>query len=334
MTAAGFFGACAAGLRTETLAIQALSLPAWAVGLLCGAAAAALLSAAAALWLRHKTRRMLERMNAMLDAAIRGDFTETAYDESLLSALETRLAQYLSACAVSAKNLTAEQARIKTLISDISHQTKTPIANLVLYAQLLAEQPLPPESRACVDALNTQAGKLRFLIDALVKTSRLETGILALQPVPGPVRPMLESAVGQLRPAAEEKNLTLCLAPGAAEAAFDPKWTAEAVCNLLDNAVKYTPAGGSVTVSAQNYELFCRIDVRDTGMGIPENEQAKIFGRFYRAPAVRESTGTGLGLYLARQIAVGQGGYLKVASVPGQGSTFSLFLPRPQGKRV
>ena len=112
-------------------------------------------------------------------------------------------------------------------------------------------------------------------------------------------------------------------------AVFDPKWTEEALCNLLDNAVKYTPAGGAVTVEVKNYELFSAIRVSDTGPGIPEGEQAKIFGRFYRAPGAYQTEGVGIGLYLTRQIAEKQGGYVKVESAPGKGSVFSLFLPRP-----
>jgi signal transduction histidine kinase len=111
-------------------------------------------------------------------------------------------------------------------------------------------------------------------------------------------------------------------------AVFDPKWTAEAVYNLLDNAVKYTPAGGKISVRAAAYELFCRIDVTDTGIGIAEAEQAKIFTRFYRSPAVAETEGVGIGLFLTRQIVTGQGGYVKVSSAPGKGATFSVFLPR------
>ena len=99
---------------------------------------------------------------------------------------------------------------------------------------------------------------------------------------------------------------------------------------LLDNAAKYTPAGGAVTLRAVGYELFCRVDVTDTGPGIPESEQARIFQRFYRSPSASEAEGVGIGLYLARQIAAGQGGYLKVSSRPGEGSTFSLFLPRAE----
>lgn len=292
------------------------------------AIAAVILAVAAALWERWRTRRLLKRLNHMLDEAIRGDYTERDFDESLLSAVETRLAHYLSASSLSARNVQEEKDKIKALIADISHQTKTPIANVLLYTQLLAEQDLPPESRACVKALAGQAEKLQSLIEALVKTSRLETGILAFHPAAAPLAPMLESAVAQFAPKAAEKGLVLTLVPTDATAVFDAKWTAEAVCNLLDNAVKYTPAGGSIIVQAIAYEMFCRVNVTDTGPGIPEEEQSKIFQRFYRSTAAHEAEGVGIGLYLARQIAEGQGGYIKVASRPGKGAKFSLYLPR------
>ena len=286
-----------------------------------------------AVWTHLRARRMLDTLDKMLDEAIRGEFRESLYDESRLSALETRMAHYLSASAVSAKNLAEEKEKIKTLIGDISHQTKTPIANLLLYAQLLEEQDLPPESRDCAAALERQAEKLRFLIDALVKTSRLETGVLAMTPAVNPLRRVLESAAAQAAPKAEAKGVALTVESTDLTARFDPKWTAEALYNLVDNAVKYTPAGGSVTLRARSYELFCRIDVADTGPGIPEAEQARIFQRFYRSPSVSGEEGVGIGLYLSRQIAAGQGGYLKVTSRPGEGSTFSLFLPRELGMR-
>ena len=295
----------------------------------------ALLAAAGlALWTRLRTRRMLDTLDRMLDDAIRGDFRESLYDESRLSALETRMAHYLSSNTVSARNLQAEKDAIKTLIGDISHQTKTPIANLLLYAQLLAEQDLPPESRAYVSALEHQAEKLRFLIDALVKTSRLESGVLAMTPKRHGLQQLLEDAASQAAPKAEAKGIVLTVEPADLTARFDPKWTTEALYNLVDNAVKYTPAGGGVTLRAVGYELFCRIDVTDTGPGIPEAEQARIFQRFYRSPSAGETEGVGIGLYLARQIAAGQGGYLKVTSRPGEGSTFSLFLPRAEQGRA
>ena len=290
--------------------------------------AVVLLAALAVLWYRRRTRRTLKRLDRMLDAAIRGDFTEETFDESMLSAVEARLAQYLAASAVSTRKIQEEKDKIKTLIADISHQTKTPLANVLLYAQLLGEQELTAEGRACAAALEGQAEKLRALIEALVKTSRLESGVIALRPVPGPLAPTLRSAAAQLAPQAERKGVALTVEEGEADAVFDPKWTEEAVFNLLDNAVKYTPAGGQVRVCVQSYSRFARVDVTDTGPGIPEEEQAKVFQRFYRGADHPAEEGVGIGLYLVRQIAQGQGGYVKVASRPGRGAQFSLYLPR------
>ena len=293
------------------------------------AAAAAIFAAAAlaaAVWNRLHAKRVMRDLERMLDAAMAGTFLEQDFDESLLSAVESRFAHYLAANAVSAQKLQEEKDKIKTLIADISHQTKTPVANILLYAQLLSEQELSPEGRDCAAALEGQVEKLRALIEALVKTSRL--GVLALHPRAGPLGPVLEEAAAQFAPRAAERRIRLVISPTDISAVFDPKWTAEALCNLLDNAVKYTPAGGRVTVEAVSYQLFCRIDVTDTGPGIPEEERAKVFQRFYRSPAAYEAEGVGIGLYLARQIAQGQGGYIKASSRPGQGSRFSLYLPQ------
>ena len=296
-----------------------------------GTAAAAIFAAAAlaaAVWNRLHAKRVMRDLERMLDAAMAGTFLEQDFDESLLSAVESRFAHYLAANAVSAQKLQEEKDKIKTLIADISHQTKTPVANILLYAQLLSEQELSPEGRDCAAALEGQVEKLRALIEALVKTSRLEAGVLALHPRAGPLGPVLEEAAAQFAPRAAERRIRLVISPTDISAVFDPKWTAEALCNLLDNAVKYTPAGGRVTVEAVSYQLFCRIDVTDTGPGIPEEELSKVFQRFYRSPAAYEAEGVGIGLYLARQIAQGQGGYIKASSQPGQGSCFSLYLPR------
>lgn len=286
---------------------------------------AVLLAAALVLWQRRRSRKILENLGKMLEAAMEGDFTEDSFDESLLSALESSFAHYLAASTVSARKVDAEKEKLKALIGDISHQTKTPIANILLYTQLLKEQ---PGNTDCLEALEGQTKKLQSLIDALVKTSRLETGVIALHPEPGELGTVMTSAVSQLRPKAEERGIRITLEHGEANAVFDPKWTEEALYNLLDNAVKYTPSGGRVSVSTTVYPMFSAVHVRDTGPGIAEEEQPKIFQRFYRGEAHREEEGVGIGLYLVRQIAEGQGGFVKVRSQPGQGSTFSLYLPR------
>lgn len=289
---------------------------------------ALLLALAVVAYDRWRTACTMRRLDDMLTSAMDGNFSEQNFDESRLSALESRLARYLAASALSERNVREQKDQISTLISDISHQTKTPVANLQLYAQLLSEQPLTPQGKDCATAISAQADKLQSLIEALVKTSRLETGTLALHPQPGEIAPVVERASAQYGPNAAEKDITLTVQQTEGSAVFDPKWTEEAVCNLLDNAVKYTPSGGTVTVEVKNYELFSAIRVSDTGPGISEGEQAKIFGRFYRAPGAYQAEGVGIGLYLTRQIAEKQGGYVKVESTPEKGSTFSLYLPR------
>lgn len=286
------------------------------------------LAAGVVLVSRWRQARLLRRLDEMLTAAMEGTFSESSFDETRLSALESRLARYLAASALSARNLKAQKDQISALISDISHQTRTPVANLRLYAQLLEEQPLTAQQAECVQAISGQAEKLETLIQALVKTSRLETGILALHPAPGPIAPVVQRAAAQYAPKAEAKQIRLTVGVTEARALFDPKWTEESLCNLLDNAVKYTPAGGAVRVEVRPYEMFTAVCVRDTGPGIPEEEQARIFGRFYRAPGAWQAEGVGIGLYLTRQIAEKQGGYIKLESEPGTGSCFALFLPR------
>lgn len=297
-------------------------MAAWGYAAVIGAA---FLAAALVLWQRRQSRKILENLGKMLEAAMEGNFTEANFDESLLSALESSFAHYLAASTVSARKVDAEKEKLKALIGDISHQTKTPIANILLYTQLLKEQ---PGNTDCLEALEGQTKKLQSLIDALVKTSRLETGVIALHPEPGELGSVMTSAVSQLRPKAEEKGIRITLEHGEANAVFDPKWTEEALYNLLDNAVKYTPSGGRVSVFTTVYPMFSAVHVQDTGPGIAEEEQPKIFQRFYRGTAYREQEGVGIGLYLVRQIAEGQGGFVKVRSQPGQGSTFSLYLPR------
>lgn len=290
-----------------------------AVILLCVLATAVIV-----LWNQRKTRKTMDTIEKMLDAAMDGSFSESTFDESKLSALETKFAHYLFAAETSSRNVAQEKDRIKSLIADISHQTKTPIANLLLYSELLMEENLPASAKANVDVLYNQSEKLRFLIDSLVKLSRLENGIISLSPQCTALQPLLQGIAEQY---AAEKGLSLQLCDTDIFATFDMKWTAEALANIVDNAIKYTEHG-VIMISAVSYEMFARIDISDTGTGISESEQSKIFTRFYRSRNVREQEGVGIGLYLARQIISGEGGYIKVASVPGKGSTFSVFLPK------
>lgn len=276
------------------------------------------------------TLRTMRRLEEMIDAAIDGSFSEHTFDESRLSALESRFAKYLAASETSFKSTAIEKDKIKTLISDISHQTKTPVSNILLYSELLSEQELPEESKQYVSSLTAQAEKLKFLITSLVKLSRLETGILTLSSRKTFILPMLEDLVSQYAPPANEKGLSISIKDVESLqnlfAVFDEKWTAEALGNLIDNAVKYTEQG-NITISVIPYEMFLCIRVADTGIGIPEQEHAKVFSRFYRSESVHDKPGVGIGLFLAREIIALENGYMKVSSRPGKGSVFSTYLP-------
>ena len=131
----------------------------------------------------------------------------------------------------------------------------------------------------------------------------------------------------QLREKAEAKNLKLEIKDTDARALIDKKWTQEAIVNIVDNAIKYTDHG-SITISTKDYEMFVCVDISDTGIGIPEEESAKVFQRFYRGSNVKFKEGVGIGLHLAREIISGGGGYIKLSSKFGEGTTFSVFLPK------
>ncbi len=298
---------------------------------ICVAALLVCAIAAAFAWhTKVRVRKLMEHMHRMIDLAEIGDFHEETYNESLMSSLENKLAHYLALSEISSQNLSQEKETIKELISDISHQTKTPIANIMLYTQLLSEKETSNESRLCIEALQQQAEKLHFLIGSLVKISRLETGVLTLHPATAPIAPLLEEVIAQISPKAAQKQIQLEFTPEIMHACFDFKWTAEAIYNIADNAVKYTPNGGTISISLLHTELFVRIGISDSGIGIPEEETAKIFQRFYRSPQAGNTEGVGIGLFLSREILARENGYIKVTSMPGKGSTFFVYLPAAQ----
>lgn len=295
--------------------------------LLLGAGAALL----AGLLLAARSARTMRRLETMLRRAMDGEWKESVWDESRLSRLEAQFSRFLTSSALSRKRLDEEQAKIKGLVSDIAHQTKTPVANILLYTELLGEKELDDDSRDLLREIARQGEKLRFLTEALVKTSRLESGLVQVHPAPRPVRPMLEELAAAFGPKARDKGVALSLAGGGDfTAVFDEKWTAEAIGNLIDNAIKYTPPGpgARIRIEARPFALFCCITVSDTGIGLSEDERARVFERFYRAPAAAGAPGVGLGLYLARQIISLQGGYLRLDSRKGQGTAVSVFLPQ------
>ena len=275
-------------------------------------------------------KKLLRKLDEMLDEAIAGTFQAQSYDESQLSKIESKMVRFIEQSQLRREQIEGEREHVRSLISDISHQTKTPLANVALYTQLLAEQNLTDEQAKLAEQIYASSDKLTFLIQSLVKTSRLESGIIRIEPKPGNVFDLVSAAVNQCQGLAVAKNISLSITDDDAPimALMDSSWCGEALFNIIENAIKYTPENGSVTVNLTNYEVFARIDVSDTGRGIHEEDLSKVFGRFWRAPESADSPGVGIGLYLARNVITACGGYMKVSSEIGKGTTFSVFLSK------
>ena len=250
-------------------------------------------------------------------------------EDTLTARLQHQLLKLRNILTAQNQMLTQEKEQIKTLISDISHQIKTPVAAANTFAQLLDDKELSDEERGeYIAALQTSLEKLPFLTNSLIKMSRLESGIISLKPEKNSLNDIVLQAVKTVYAKAKEKNISITFdCAQNFEAVLDFNWTAEAVTNVLDNAVKYTPDGGIVGLAITEYPSYLRLDISDNGIGIPEEEQSKIFGRFYRGKQSAGVDGVGIGLSLTRDIINKQHGYIKVMS-DKNGSTFSVFLKK------
>ncbi len=253
-------------------------------------------------------------------------------EETLISRLGSRFCRLYEMMEHARLKTEEEKKKLQSLVSDISHQVRTPVTNMKMIGTALTEpaggKSLTAEKRKeFLGAMNAQVEKLNFLMQALVKTSRLETGLITLHRQKECLYETLAESLGGILFAAESKKIEVeAVCPEKLQLPHDKKWTAEALFNLLDNAVKYTPPGGKIRVEAVQQEMYTRIDVADTGQGIREAHQAAIFRRFYREEGVAGIPGLGIGLYLAREIVSMQGGYIKVVSREGGGSVFSVYL--------
>lgn len=303
--------------------------------LMCGllfSACALLLMVFFVVLVRKKLTSFSDTLCGQLDAMLSGEIEppQTLEEESIFYKINHRLARLYEVMRENQRSVAKERADLQELISDISHQVKTPIANLKMIDTTLLEQSLTEEKvYEFLTAMGGQIDKLDFLMQAMIKTSRLETGVITLEKKMQPIYDTLAAALGGILLSAEKKDIQVGVSCSEKmEVSHDRKWTSEALFNVLDNAVKYTPSGGRIRVSVESWEMYLKIDIADTGKGIVENHHGAIFKRFYREEEVHDIDGIGIGLYLAREIVTTQGGYIKVSSEVGKGSTFSIFLPR------
>ena len=285
------------------------------------------------LWAWYQRRQVslfADDLCETLDALLSGRQPESyqPYEDSLTAKVQGKLMQYFDIMSEGKRQSQQDKQVIQSLVSDISHQVKTPIANIKIFTNILQQHQLPPEKQAeFLCTMEEQIDKLDFLMQSLIKMSRLETGTFVLHPQEGRLADTIALAMSAVWAKAEAKEISLSAdCDSSICVQHDPKWTAEALGNILDNAIKYTPPGGSVTVSVRPWQFYTRVDIADTGIGIAEEHYNDIFQRFYRDPQVASQEGVGLGLYLANGIITRQKGYISVKSKVGKGTTFSVYL--------
>ena len=290
---------------------------------------------AAALWRCHRlTQRVrlgMEQVNDVIEGLIHHkkptEFSEAG--DTLLGKFQHGIFQLYGILCSYEERERRQKEELGSAISDLVHQMNTPIANIRLYSGFLEDTELSAgERQAFAKSIARQAEKLAWLGESFGKLSRLETGIIKLQPVKQPVLPALLGAIDQITLKAKENGNDIRLSGNQKlTAVFDRKWTEEVFYNLLDNAVKYGNRDSAITTCLMEGEIYVRIDVVNEGPQIPEKEYPKIFRRFYRGEAAGQQAGVGLGLYLAREIVREQGGYIKAAGRPDGRTVFSVYLP-------
>lgn len=293
-----------------------------------------LLWGSVSLWLirvyRKRMQNMLDSLLQTLDRAVSGQIQKAAFNESMNAAITERLNRMVQIWGMQRDHAQEERDTVKSLISDISHQVRTPLSNIMIYSQLLKEQPLNQEACLLTEKIQKHAEKLEFFMKELVKSSCAEKSFITVHPERIDARVLIGTACQAAELGALKKKILVKTEEPAGEALCyaDKKWTAEAIENVLENAVKYSPEGSTITIETRLYESFVCVTVRDQGMGIREEEQGRIFERFFRSKDVKEQPGFGIGLYLAREVLSKQGGYMKVWSRPGAGTEMALYLSR------
>ena len=279
-----------------------------------------------AIYQKRKTYRMIDRL---LDNVLNQEMIVSSdVEEGEYSALVSKIRQIQDTLENRAQSADNEKDQVKSLVSNMSHQLKTPLANLSLYTEILSQGEITSEQKAeFANKMQRQIEKLNWIVESLSKMVKLEQNIDGFEVKETPIRQTILDAVDAVYEKTEKKAIQLNLEPFEDKALYhNRKWTAEVFVNLLENAIKYTDKGGVVSIRVKPYELYTEIQFSDNGRGIHGEELTDIFKRFYRSSEVENMEGSGIGLYLSELILEKEKGYITAASQYGRGSTFSVFL--------
>lgn len=277
----------------------------------------------------YQKRQTYRKIDRLLDSVLtEEEIIYSDVEEGEFSALVSKIKQIQEVLDSHVQNAEAEKEQVKSLVSNMSHQLKTPLANLSLYGEILGREEISSERRKeFVDKMGRQIDKLNWMIESLSKMVKLEQNIEGFEADDLEIRQTILDSVDAVYEKMEKKELHLIVEPFTDCRLFhNRKWTVEVFVNLLENAIKYTQKGGTVSIGVHPYELYTEIRISDNGRGIRQEELTDIFKRFYRSPEVENMEGSGIGLYLSNLILEKEKGYITADSEYGKGSCFSVFL--------
>lgn len=267
-------------------------------------------------------RSEMSELSDYIDKALDGNLEITEFDEKELSKIKSKLIKFLYANQVKEKKINTEKSKTKDLIADISHQTKTPITNLSLYISILEDDP----KDEYLEIIKYELNKLEFLIQNLVKSSRLESDIISLQKNPANLKDIVKDVLREFKVILDEKCISINLKDEDLLFAVDERWLKEAIHNLIDNAIKYSPKGSTINISVYKSYLNYNLDIENECKDLSEETLPKIFERFYRGKNSVSKDGLGLGLFIAREIIEKHGGNIR-ASLDENRIKFSVDFP-------
>jgi len=277
---------------------------------------------------RRHVINVFDSLDKILERILSKDYSipSDVIIDSRISKLAHKANRIIDMCVAEVACSNAEKETVQGFISDMSHQMKTPLAGISMYLELIAEGGLSDEAlQDFISRMKNSADKLQWMMDSLVKMSRLEAGAIVLAPIPLGIKQTISESITGVLAEATQKNISITVSDFADFSALhDKKWTIEALVNILENAVKYSSMGGEILVAVESFGQYTKISITDYGIGISKEDYPLIFKRFYRGKNAQTKEGAGLGLYLATVIMEKQGGYIVVDSAIG--STFSLFL--------
>lgn len=285
-------------------------------------------------WQRNKARRILDNISFMMDCVDNGRITDIKYNDKMTKE-ESRLGRYINAKFLAEQEILMERLNAAPMVQDLQRQMRESITSLNILADLMQKQVrLNDDVFTLCEQVQEGAEKLAQYMGALLEAAHLNKSEIEVHAEAVDVALLLEEMKKTAAPLAQEKGVQLQVAEAEIMVHMDMALAQKALANIVDNAIKYTPKDGKVTVTCMRYESNCRIDVSDTGPGIPGEQQGYVFGRYWRAPNNTVEGGLGVGLYVARQLIQAQEGYIRLASILGKGSTFSVFLPLEKGQQT